>query len=53
MFNGLVIMLSKSIVCISLRSYLSFMFDDFDIVNLVLRHIFLHYIMLNTKNGNK
>ncbi len=41
MFCGLIIMSSKFVVFISLKSYLSFMFDDFDIVNLALRHICL------------
>jgi hypothetical protein len=53
MFYWLVIMSLKFVVCTSLRSYLSFMFDDFDTVNLVSRHVCLHYVMLNTKNGNK
>jgi hypothetical protein len=53
MFYGLVIMSLKSIVCILLKSYLSFMFDDFDIVNLVPKHILLRNIKLNIKNGNK
>ncbi len=46
MFCGLAIMSSKSIVCISLSS-LSFMFDNFDTVNLTPRHICLRCIMLN------
>jgi hypothetical protein len=46
-------MSSKFEVFILLKSFLSFMFDDFDTINLAPRHICLHYIMLNTKNGNK
>ncbi len=45
MFCGLVIVSSKSVVFISLGSYLSFMFDDFDIVNLALKHICLRCMM--------
>jgi hypothetical protein len=52
MFYGLVIMSLKSVICTSLKSYLSFIFDDFDTVNLVMKHIFLCYIMLNINNGN-
>jgi hypothetical protein len=51
MFCGLIIMSSKSIVSISLKKSLSFMFDDFDTINLVPRQIYLQCIMLNTKNG--
>ncbi len=47
MFFGLVIMSSKFVVCISLKSSLSFLFGDFDIFNLIPRHICLHCIMLN------
>jgi hypothetical protein len=39
MYYGLKIMPSKSIICIALRSSLSFMFNDFEIVNLAPRHI--------------
>ncbi len=46
-------MSSKSIVSISLKSSLSFMFDDFDTINLVPRQICLRRIMLNTINGNQ
>jgi hypothetical protein len=53
MFCGLIIMSSKSLVSISLKSSLSFMFDDFDTINLIPRQICLHCIMLNTKNGNQ
>ncbi len=53
MFCRLVIMSSKYVVCISLRNSLSFMFDDFDTINLAPRHIYLRCIMLNIKNGNK
>jgi hypothetical protein len=49
MFGGLVIMSSKSVVCISLRSSFSFLFDDFDTINLAPRHISLHFIKLNKK----
>jgi hypothetical protein len=35
MFCGLLIILSKSIVCISFKSFFSFMFNGFDIVNLI------------------
>jgi len=52
MFCGLAIMSLKSLVYILLSS-LSFMFDDFDTVNLTPRHICLCCIMLNFKNGNK
>jgi len=38
----------KIIICISLRSFLSFMFDDLEIVNLGLRFFFT-FIMLNKK----
>ncbi len=41
------------LVCISLKDSLSFMFDDFDTINLAPRQICLSCIMLNTKNGNK
>jgi hypothetical protein len=53
MFCGLAIMSSKSTICTSLKSSLSFTFDDFDTINLAPKHICLHCIMLNTKNGNK
>jgi hypothetical protein len=53
MFCGLVIMSLKFVVCISLRNTFSFMFDDFDIVNLAPRQICLCCIILNIKNGNK
>jgi hypothetical protein len=43
-------MLSKSATYILLRNFLSFMFDDLDIVNLVPRRIDMHCIMLNIKN---
>jgi len=49
MFCGLVIMSSKFVVFISLKNYLSFMFDDFDIVNLALRHICLCCINIQLK----
>ncbi len=53
MFYGLVIISLKFEVYISLRSSLSFMFDDFDTINLAPKHICLCCIMLNTKNRNK
>ncbi len=50
----LVTMSLKFVVCISMKNSLSFMFDDFDIVNLVPRQICVQMcIMLNTKNRNK
>jgi hypothetical protein len=52
-FCGLIIMSSKSTDSISLKSSLSFMFDDFDTINLVPRQICLRRIMLNTINGNQ
>jgi hypothetical protein len=39
MYYGLEIMPSKSVICIALRSPLSFMFNDFEIVNSAPRHI--------------
>ncbi len=53
MFCELVIMSLEFVVCISLKDSLSFMFDDFDTINLAPRQIFLSRNMLNTKNGNK
>jgi hypothetical protein len=50
LFCGLTMMLSKSATYILLRNFLSFMFDDLDIVNLVPRRIDMHCIMLNIKN---
>ncbi len=46
-------MSSKSTISISLKSSLSFTFDDFDTINLVPRQICLRCIMLNTKNGSQ
>ncbi len=46
-------MSSKSVVCSLFKRSLSFMFDDFDIVSFAPKHICLHCIMLNTKNGNR
>jgi len=43
----------KSIDCNLFKSSISLMFDDLHTVNLASRHICLHRIMLNTKNGNR
>jgi len=51
-FLGFFKMSSKSMVCNSFKKSYSFMFDDFDTVCFAPRHICLHCIMLNTKNGN-
>ncbi len=52
-FLGFSKLSSKSMVCNLFKKSLSFMFDDFDTVSFAARHIYLHCIMLNTKNGNK
>ncbi len=49
-FLGIFKMSSKSMVCNLFKK--SYSFDDFDIVSFPPRHICLHCIMLNTKNGN-
>jgi hypothetical protein len=49
MFCGCAMMSSKSMVCISLKGSLSFMFEDFDTNNLASKYICLCCIMLHKK----
>ncbi len=53
MFCRFFMISSKYVDCNLFKSFMSFMFDDLHVINLTPRHICLHWIMLNTKNGNR